>query len=81
MIAQAKSAAERPQTARVTLTKPVSPRILPAGSPGPITPFELEGEDGGYIVAGNRARGASASLIGDALQQEQVRKSSGARMV
>jgi hypothetical protein len=38
-------------------TEPLSPRLLPAGSPGPITPLELEmdGEDG-YLVAGGRAR-------------------------
>ncbi|KAE9365638.1 hypothetical protein N431DRAFT_102766 [Stipitochalara longipes BDJ] len=40
--------------------EPNSPRLLPCGSPGPITPLELEmdGEDG-YLVAGNRARGGS----------------------
>lgn len=41
--------------------EPISPRLLPAGSPGPITPFELEDLDGandgdGYIAAGHRIR-------------------------
>jgi len=31
--------------------KPKSPQLLPLGSPGPITPFELEEEQGGYIFA------------------------------
>jgi hypothetical protein len=52
--------------------KPISPRLLPAGSPGPITPFELEGEDDGYIVAGGRARGNS--LIGNGLDKERERQ-------
>lgn len=74
MIAQAKSAASRPTTAKSGVTKPASPRLLPAGSPGPITPFELEGESDGYLIAGHRAR--RTSLIGDALHHEQVRSSS-----
>ncbi|KAA8567852.1 hypothetical protein EYC84_008305 [Monilinia fructicola] len=32
-------------------SKPISPRLLPLGSPGPITPFELE-ESSGYLIAG-----------------------------
>jgi hypothetical protein len=41
--------------------EPTSPRLTPAGSPGPITPFELEELDAvdGYLVAGTRARGNS----------------------
>lgn len=31
--------------------KPVSPRLLPLGSPGPVTPMELE-ESAGYLAAG-----------------------------
>jgi hypothetical protein len=34
--------------------EPNSPRLQPMGSPGPITPFELEEADG-YIVAGSAA--------------------------
>lgn len=43
------------QTSRV---KPTSPRLEPAGSPGPVTtPFELEELEGGggYLAAGARA--------------------------
>ncbi|KAK2017935.1 hypothetical protein LZ32DRAFT_600290 [Colletotrichum eremochloae] len=29
--------------------KPVSPRLLPLGSPGPVTPMDLEGGQSGYI--------------------------------
>ncbi|QSZ37127.1 hypothetical protein DSL72_009220 [Monilinia vaccinii-corymbosi] len=35
----------------VPASKPVGPRLHPLGSPGPITPFELE-EDSGYLIAG-----------------------------
>ena len=34
--------------------KPASPKLEPCGSPGPITPFELEESDG-YMIAGGRA--------------------------
>jgi hypothetical protein len=49
-------------------SKPISPKLLPLGSPGPITPFELEelGE-GGYLVArgtgGRSEREAVAGMI------------------
>ncbi|KAK1998148.1 hypothetical protein LX36DRAFT_576856, partial [Colletotrichum falcatum] len=32
--------------------KPISPRLLPLGSPGPVTPMDLEGGQGGYIDRG-----------------------------
>ncbi|KZL68908.1 hypothetical protein CT0861_07630 [Colletotrichum tofieldiae] len=32
--------------------KPISPRLLPLGSPGPVTPMDLEGEQGGYLDRG-----------------------------
>ena len=38
------------------LDKPLSPKLEPLGSPGPVTPLELEG-DGGYLVAGARHGG------------------------
>jgi hypothetical protein len=38
------------------MSKPSSPRLVPLGSPGPVTPWELEGGDEGYIVAGMAAR-------------------------
>jgi len=34
-------------------SRPISPRLAPIGSPGPVTPLELE-EEGGYLVAGVR---------------------------
>ena len=40
--------------------KPVSPRLLPLGSPGPVTPMELE-ESAGYLGAG--AKGLSQSEL------------------
>jgi hypothetical protein len=53
---------------------PISPRLLPCGSPGPITPLELEmdGEDG-YMVAGYRSRGGS--LTGGGLEAESKGRS------
>lgn len=48
-------------------SKPISPRLAPLGSPGPITPFELEdSEQAGYVVAG--AMGATETLIGRGLE-------------
>lgn len=41
------------RASRTASKKPVSPRLIPLGSPGPITPLELEGENGGdYLTAG-----------------------------
>lgn len=45
------------------LDKPTSPRLEPLGSPGPVTPLELEG-DGGYLVAGAR-HGPGESQTGE----------------
>ncbi|KAE8441360.1 hypothetical protein EG329_005463 [Mollisiaceae sp. DMI_Dod_QoI] len=59
MIAQARSAASTSiaGTMNSSRKEPNSPRLQPAGSPGPITPFELEDiANEGYITAGNRAR-------------------------
>jgi hypothetical protein len=54
-------------------SKPISPRLLPLGSPGPITPFELEDSaDSGYVVAG--ARAATNGLIGRGLERERDRE-------
>jgi hypothetical protein len=39
--------------------RPVSPRLAPMGSPGPVTPLELEGEEG-YLIAGARSAGQEA---------------------
>ena len=31
--------------------KPIAPRLVPLGSPGPVTPMELEGLGGDYLAA------------------------------
>jgi hypothetical protein len=47
--------------------KPISPKLLPLSSPGPVTPMELE-ESGGYLAAG--AKSAAHRLS----QQELIAK-------
>lgn len=66
------SPTDRRVSGRGEKRQPTSPRILPAGSPGPITPLELEeeaGEEEGYLAAGTRRRGGS--LIGRGLERER----------
>ena len=41
------------------IVNPSSPRLRPMGSPGPVTPMELEGSEGSYLDKGGRL-GASA---------------------
>jgi len=60
-------------------TKPISPRLLPLGSPGPITPLELE-ESAGYLVAGARGEGLvgrgserEREMVGRMIRSEQER--------
>ncbi|CAG8975017.1 hypothetical protein HYALB_00012184 [Hymenoscyphus albidus] len=54
MIAQARAASHAPPSDITwTVPRPVSPRLAPLGSPGPITPLELENNDG-YLAAGSR---------------------------
>jgi hypothetical protein len=67
MIAQARLSAQSSLgTVAGQKKEPNSPRLLPAGSPGPITPLELEMDgDEGYIIAGHRARGESVGLDAD----------------
>ncbi len=67
MIAQARLASDPGVLGLKGAPEPVSPRLLPAGSPGPITPFELE-ESAGYIVVGTRT---SESLTGSGLERER----------
>ncbi|KAM0155803.1 hypothetical protein ACHAQE_002288 [Botrytis cinerea] len=50
-------------------SKPISPRLLPLGSPGPITPFELE-ESSGYLIAGQIRSGGLAE--GGLMENEAV---------
>lgn len=57
--------------------KPDSPKLVPLGSPGPITPFELE-ESAGYLIAGARAGGSAAQekerdMVGRMIREEQRR--------
>ncbi|CZR70188.1 uncharacterized protein PAC_20089 [Phialocephala subalpina] len=72
MIAQARSAASTSiaGTMNGMRKEPNSPRLQPAGSPGPITPFELEElENDGYIAAGHRVR--TNTLIAEGLQRDR----------
>jgi hypothetical protein len=56
--------------------KPVSPRLAPVGSPGPVTPLELEQGDG-YLVAGARyaasSLGSPADMVESMIEQEAQR--------
>jgi hypothetical protein len=60
------------QQSRVPIAKPTSPRLIPAGSPGPVTPLELEGTDG-YLTAGVSASDA-ASHVEKLIQNEALRR-------
>ena len=51
--------------------KPVSPRLQPLGSPGPVTPLELEGEEE-YLLAG--ARSAAHDKTPQELMEQLVRE-------
>lgn len=53
--------------------QPISPKLAPLGSPGPVTPFELEGEDG-YLVAGARSSGADVTATSEELVQRLIRE-------
>lgn len=61
-----------------TREKPVSPRLVPLGSPGPVTPLELEGQEG-YLLAGTRSAGQSdvpsrsKELVEKLIAQEALR--------
>lgn len=72
MIVQARMASSS-QGGRV---KPDSPKLVPLGSPGPITPFELE-ESAGYLVAGARVGGLGVEkereVVGRMIMDEERR--------
>ncbi|OCL06791.1 hypothetical protein AOQ84DRAFT_296346 [Glonium stellatum] len=54
--------------------KPTSPRLIPMGSPGPVTPLELEGQDG-YLMAGvSASESASQSDFVDKLIREEAKR-------
>ena len=57
VVAASASAPVRPTSSRYE--KPLSPRLAPLGSPGPVTPLELEGHEG-YLLAGAHASSAAA---------------------
>lgn len=51
--------------------KPVSPKLAPlAGSPGPVTPLELDGES--YLTAG--ANGSKSPLSVDAIIAQESKR-------
>lgn len=55
------------------IDKPMSPRLEPLGSPGPVTPLELEG-DGGYLVAGARHSGSDEDKGREELVDQLIRE-------
>jgi hypothetical protein len=63
------ASATRSKTAPTGI-KPVSPRLLPLGSPGPVTPLMLE-EEGGYLVAGANNPNP---LLGESGQRDLVER-------
>lgn len=63
-------------------TKPTSPKLMPlAGSPGPVTPLELEGHDaGGYLMAGHHGSSAAAQATTQAEYVEKLIREEAARL-
>ncbi|KAI1493207.1 hypothetical protein F5X96DRAFT_677238 [Biscogniauxia mediterranea] len=55
------------------MSKPSKPRLAPLGSPGPVTPMELEGSEDGYIGARGPVN-AQAEEIARAIRAEEERK-------
>jgi hypothetical protein len=55
--------------------KPTSPRLAPCGSPGPVTPLELEGD--GYLVAGSSSPNKRNPEYVEKLIQNEVARSKG----
>ena len=51
--------------------KPISPRLLPLGSPGPVTPMELE-ESAGYLGAGAKALSQSELIARINRAEEEI---------
>jgi hypothetical protein len=52
--------------------RPVSPRLAPLGSPGPVTPLELE-QNEGYLLAGAHQTGPGEPV---ALVEKLIREES-----
>ena len=62
-------------------SSPAGPHLMPTGSPGPVTPLELEA-DGGYLVAGARGSSHDASgrpVAAGELVDRLIRQESGQR--
>lgn len=55
--------------------KPVSPRLHPLGSPGPVTPLELEGNEG-YLVGGAR-NASNDTTTSEELVEQLIRQETG----
>ena len=55
--------------------KPTSPTLEPLGSPGPVTPFELEGD--GYLMAGTHSPSKKNPEYIDKLIRNEVARSKG----
>ncbi|KAI9717619.1 MAG: hypothetical protein M1812_004564 [Candelaria pacifica] len=58
-------------TAAANYVKPISPRLAPMGSPGPVTPLLLE-EESGYLVAGTGTQ--DGTLLGAEGQKELIER-------
>ncbi|KAI1370736.1 hypothetical protein F4677DRAFT_457672 [Hypoxylon crocopeplum] len=56
-----------------SVSKPSKPRLAPLGSPGPVTPMELEGSEDGYLGARGPAD-AQIEEITRAIRAEEERK-------
>ncbi|OTA58636.1 hypothetical protein K449DRAFT_397855 [Hypoxylon sp. EC38] len=56
-----------------SISKPSKPRLAPLGSPGPVTPMELEGSQDGYLGARGPAD-AQVEEIARAIRAEEERK-------
>lgn len=54
------------------LIKPSKPRLAPLGSPGPVTPMELEGSDAGYLGV-HKAAGAQSEFGRAKSEEERIR--------
>jgi hypothetical protein len=62
------------RTPTATGTKPASPRLIPAGSPGPVTPLELENQANDYLMAGSAATaGTQGDLVERLIREERKR--------
>lgn len=68
-------AAARAQSPIQIYENPASPRLVPLGSPGPVTPLELESD--GYLVAGAQRAGKDA-VSSNELVEELIREEAAA---